>query len=194
MSVPRNRRGALRVLLATAFTAVTAPVVAAAASRSRPLPATDAQDPRAPRRPHRHETHAAHEAHGAPRAQGSRVAEALFDEVYRGRRIRGFRSHARSALAEGALEWHVTVDDQPLHLMRRADGSYLSMIDHYGSYPTPRAAARAAVDQLLPGERLTGLSHGAPAAGAPGAGAGGAGAPGGGAPGTGRGASHGVHP
>jgi hypothetical protein len=186
MSVPRNRRGALRVLLATAFTAVTAPVVAAAAPRSRPLPATGAQEPRALRRPHRQEAHA---AHGAPRAQGARVAEALFDEVYRGRRIRGFRSHARSALAEGALEWHVTVDDQPLHLMRRADGSYLSMIDHYGSYPTPREAARAAVDQLLPGERLTGLSHGAP-----GAGAAGAGAPGVGAPGTGRGGGHGVHP
>ena len=40
------------------------------------------------------------------------------------------------------------MDGRPLHLMRRADGSWMSMIDHYTSYPTPLAAARAAVDEL----------------------------------------------
>ncbi|WSV01516.1 tyrosinase cofactor [Streptomyces sp. NBC_01023] len=63
----------------------------------------------------------------------------VFDEVYRGRRIRG---------GTVGHETEVTVDGRPLHLMRRADGSYLSMVDHYESYPTPLEAARAAVDEL----------------------------------------------
>ncbi|MGX1120521.1 hypothetical protein RKD37_005884 [Streptomyces ambofaciens] len=54
----------------------------------------------------------------------------------------------------GAGTWQVTVDGRPLHLMRRADGSWLSMVDHYRSYPTPLAAARGAVDELGPGEHL----------------------------------------
>jgi hypothetical protein len=36
----------------------------------------------------------------------------------------------------------------------RADGGWLSMVDHYRSYPTPLEAARAAVDELGPGQRL----------------------------------------
>ncbi|GGT40799.1 tyrosinase cofactor [Streptomyces chromofuscus] len=66
---------------------------------------------------------------------------AAFDETYRGRRIRGSGSQ-------------VTVDGRPLHLMRRADGTWLSMVDHYCSYPTPLEAARAAVDELGPAELL----------------------------------------
>ncbi|WP_307783780.1 tyrosinase family oxidase copper chaperone [Streptomyces spinoverrucosus] len=66
---------------------------------------------------------------------------AAFDETYRGRRIRGTGSR-------------VTVDGRPLHLMRRADGTWLSMVDHYCSYPTPLEAARAAVDELGPAGRL----------------------------------------
>ncbi|MGW2170252.1 tyrosinase family oxidase copper chaperone [Streptomyces sp. NPDC005047] len=73
-----------------------------------------------------------------------------FDETYRGRRIRG----VWSAAGPGAGTWHVTVDGRPLHLMRRADGSWLTMIDHYRSYPTPLSAARRAVDELGPGEHL----------------------------------------
>ncbi|MFF0512578.1 tyrosinase family oxidase copper chaperone [Streptomyces sp. NPDC004250] len=74
-----------------------------------------------------------------------------FDETYRGRRIRGVWSAAGRAGT-----WHVTVDGRPLHLMRRADGSWLTMIDHYRSYPTPLSAARRAVDELGPGEHLRG--------------------------------------
>ncbi|MEU9453573.1 tyrosinase cofactor [Streptomyces sp. NPDC048277] len=80
-----------------------------------------------------------------------------FDETYRGRRIRGALVAGRAA---GGGEWQVTVDGRPLHLMRRADGSWLSMLDHYSSYPTPLAAARAAVDQLGPGQRLRDLAPG----------------------------------
>uniref|UniRef100_UPI003EB85920 tyrosinase family oxidase copper chaperone n=1 Tax=Streptomyces tabacisoli TaxID=3156398 RepID=UPI003EB85920 len=76
-----------------------------------------------------------------PRA-GAAAAPEVFDEMYRGRRITG----SRAAGAGGA--WQVMVDGRPLHLMRRADGSYLSMVDHYDSYATPLAAARGAVAEL----------------------------------------------
>ncbi|MFD7437197.1 tyrosinase family oxidase copper chaperone [Streptomyces sp. NPDC059861] len=70
-----------------------------------------------------------------PACDPSGLTGVAFDETYRGRRIRGSGDQ-------------VTVDGRPLHLMRRADGTWLSMIDHYCSYPTPREAARAAVDEL----------------------------------------------
>ncbi|MGW4392903.1 tyrosinase family oxidase copper chaperone [Streptomyces sp. NBC_00063] len=82
-----------------------------------------------------------------------------FEETYRGRHIRGTRgqgSMARAHIGQRSAQdsgqrsgrWDVTVDGRPLHLMRRADGTYLSMVDHYESYPTPLAAARGAVDEL----------------------------------------------
>ncbi|MGW1619248.1 tyrosinase cofactor [Streptomyces sp. NPDC002172] len=87
----------------------------------------------------------------SPRADGP--AGTSFDETYRGRRIRGaLVPAAERAVGDG--EWQVTVDGRPLHLMRRADGSWLSMVDHYSSYPTPLAATRAAVDEMGPGQRL----------------------------------------
>ncbi|WP_030761166.1 MULTISPECIES: tyrosinase family oxidase copper chaperone [unclassified Streptomyces] len=42
----------------------------------------------------------------------------------------------------------VRIDGRPLHVMRRADGSYLSGINHFQSYATPLEVARAAVDEL----------------------------------------------
>ncbi|MFF6812283.1 tyrosinase family oxidase copper chaperone [Streptomyces sp. NPDC012403] len=85
----------------------------------------------------------------APRpAHGKPPGRASFDRTHRGRRIQGRRT------ADG--HWHVTLDGRPLHLMRRADGTWLSMVDHYCSYPTPLDAARAAADALAPGERLRG--------------------------------------
>ncbi|MFG2571290.1 tyrosinase family oxidase copper chaperone [Streptomyces sp. NPDC048481] len=79
--------------------------------------------------------------------------DSSFDETYRGRRIHGVLRSAGGAAAAGA-RWDVTVDGRPLHLMRRADGTWLSMVDHYRSYATPLEAVRAAVDGLGPGERL----------------------------------------
>ncbi|MDN3264767.1 tyrosinase family oxidase copper chaperone [Streptomyces sp. CSDS2] len=76
-----------------------------------------------------------------------------FDEIYRGRRIRGVRMPAVGRGAVGG-EWRITVDGRPLHLMRRADGTWLSMVDHYTSYGTPLEATRAAVDEVGPGRRL----------------------------------------
>ncbi|WP_328723280.1 tyrosinase cofactor [Streptomyces sp. NBC_00247] len=77
-------------------------------------------------------------------------------ETYRGRTIRvradagpggAGRTGVRSASSAG-LHPEVSIDGDPLHLMRRADGSCVSMVAHYESHPTPLAAARAAVDVL----------------------------------------------
>ncbi|WP_333778042.1 tyrosinase cofactor [Streptomyces sp. IBSBF 3136] len=84
-----------------------------------------------------------------------------FDETYRGRRIQGVvvPVAGRRGLAGGG-DWQVTIDGRPLHLMRRADGTWLSMVDHYSSYRTPLEATRAAVDEMGPGQRLRDLAPG----------------------------------
>ncbi|MGW2237371.1 tyrosinase cofactor [Streptomyces sp. NPDC001759] len=91
-----------------------------------------------------------------PASGKPRLGEEAFDETYHGRRIQGFRTAAAAMAAHGAVgeHWQVTVDGRPLHLMRRADGTWMSMVDHYRSYPTPLEAARAAVDEMGPGEHL----------------------------------------
>ncbi|SMQ14095.1 Tyrosinase co-factor MelC1 [Streptomyces sp. Ag82_O1-12] len=71
-----------------------------------------------------------------------------FDEVYKGRRIQG-----RPATGSGHHGHHgggyaVFVDGVELHMMRNADGSWISVVSHYDPVATPRAAARAAVDEL----------------------------------------------
>lgn len=74
-----------------------------------------------------------------------------FDEVYRGRRIQG-RAAGGGGHHHGA-GYAVFVDGAELHVMRNADGSWISVVSHYSPVPTPRAAARAAVDELQ-GARL----------------------------------------
>lgn len=66
--------------------------------------------------------------------------DADFDEVYKGRRIRG------SARLRGSPR--VLVDDVELHLMRSHPGGYTTVLNHYQSFRTARRAARAAVDSL----------------------------------------------
>ncbi|WP_330236379.1 tyrosinase family oxidase copper chaperone [Streptomyces sp. NBC_00566] len=82
-----------------------------------------------------------------------------FDETYRGHRIQGFLVPA-AARRTGEGDWQITVDGRPLHLMRRADGTWMSMVDHYTSYATPLEAARAAVDEIGPGQRLREVAPG----------------------------------
>ncbi|MFG2356072.1 tyrosinase family oxidase copper chaperone [Streptomyces sp. NPDC048521] len=82
-----------------------------------------------------------------------------FGETYRGRRIQGVLLPVGGRRTVGG-DWQITIDGRPLHLMRRADGTWLSMADHYTSYPTPLEAARAAVDQIGPGQRLRDLAPG----------------------------------
>ncbi|MFD4728408.1 tyrosinase cofactor [Streptomyces seoulensis] len=82
-----------------------------------------------------------------------------FDETYCGHRIQGFLVPAATRRADQG-EWQITVDGRPLHLMRRADGTWMSMVDHYTSYATPLDAARAAVDEIGPGQRLREMAPG----------------------------------
>jgi hypothetical protein len=74
--------------------------------------------------------------HGAPEA---------FDEVYLGRRIQG-RPLAGGHHHGGG--YGVFIDGVELHVMRNADGSWISVVSHYDPVPSPRAAARAAVVEL----------------------------------------------
>ncbi|MFJ8109420.1 tyrosinase cofactor [Streptomyces sp. NPDC096132] len=92
---------------------------------------------------HDHGSH--HPSPGSPDALGS------FDEVYRGRRIQGRPSSGGGHHHGGG--YAVYVDGVELHVMRNADGSWISVVSHYDPVPTPRAAARAAVDELQ-GARL----------------------------------------
>ncbi|WP_405791887.1 tyrosinase family oxidase copper chaperone [Streptomyces sp. NBC_01506] len=75
------------------------------------------------------------EAGSAPAEAGGPQAAERFDEMYGGRHIQGTDAGVR-------------IDGRPLHVMRRADGSYLSVVNHYESFPTALATARAAVDDL----------------------------------------------
>lgn len=69
-----------------------------------------------------------------------------FDEVYRGRRIVG-RPVGGSGHHHGT-GYAVFIDGVELHVMRNADGSWISVVSHYDPVATPRAAARAAVVEL----------------------------------------------
>ncbi|MBD0711664.1 MULTISPECIES: tyrosinase family oxidase copper chaperone [unclassified Streptomyces] len=86
-----------------------------------------------------------------------------FDEMYRGRRVLGLSAPGGAPLA--------FVDGCPLHLMRCADGGYVTPIDHYETHPTPLAAVRATVDELgtAPLSPLAGAHgvHTAPTGGSP---------------------------
>jgi hypothetical protein len=86
------------------------------------------------------------------------VGPERFSELYKGREIRGTGTvvvaagaqpyTAEAGAAAAAPGADVRVDGRALHVMRRADGSYLSTVNHYESFPTLLEAARAAVDEL----------------------------------------------
>ncbi|GAA4091160.1 tyrosinase cofactor [Streptomyces hundungensis] len=77
-----------------------------------------------------------HAGHDAPEA---------FDEVFQGRRIQG--APAAGHLHHGG-GYGVRIDGQELHVMRNADGTWISVVNHYETFATPRAVARAAVVEL----------------------------------------------
>jgi hypothetical protein len=71
-----------------------------------------------------------------------------FDEVYLGRRIQGGPSHGGGHHDHHAGGWAVRIDGRELHVMRNADGTWISVVNHYEPRATPRAIARAAVLEL----------------------------------------------
>ncbi|MEW2579958.1 tyrosinase family oxidase copper chaperone [Streptomyces syringium] len=70
-----------------------------------------------------------------------------FDELYQGRRIVGKATEGGHGGHHGG-DFTVSIDGKDLHLMRNADGTYISVVNHYETYADPRAVARAAVDKL----------------------------------------------
>lgn len=128
---PRGGRGtSRRIVLRTAFTAAVATGTAAVL-----LPLYEDGPGAAP----------------AP-AKGAGGAEE-FAEMYRGREISGsvtvlVPAGEAGGAGQGEPVTEIRIDGRPLHVMRRADGTYLSDVTHYESFPTLRETARAAVDEL----------------------------------------------
>ncbi|PCG83065.1 tyrosinase [Streptomyces sp. WZ.A104] len=81
----------------------------------------------------------------APRATAAERAS--FDEVYQGRRIQGAPSHHGGHHDHGS-GYQVHIDGKELHVMRNADGTWISVVNHYETFATPLAVARAAVAEL----------------------------------------------
>ncbi|GHC44653.1 apotyrosinase chaperone MelC1 [Streptomyces flavofungini] len=101
-----------------------------------------------------------------PHAQAHPGAEPdAFDEVYLGRRIQGGPSHGGGHHAAGhgghGTGYSVRIDGDELHLMRNADGTWISVINHYEPQASPRTLARAAVVELQ-GASLVPLAPPAP--------------------------------
>ncbi|GGU70281.1 tyrosinase co-factor MelC1 [Streptomyces cavourensis] len=76
-----------------------------------------------------------------------------FSETFQGRRIEGATSHGDAHHGGYA----VRIDGEELHVMRNADSTWVSVINHYETFTTPRAVARAAVIELQ-GARLVPLA------------------------------------
>jgi hypothetical protein len=85
---------------------------------------------------------------GAPAQAADPEARDSFDEVFRGRRIQGMPMTGNSAHQHGGSGYMVLVDGKQLHVMRNADGTWISVINHYQTFSTPRALARSAVNEL----------------------------------------------
>ncbi|MFJ8884699.1 tyrosinase family oxidase copper chaperone [Streptomyces sp. NPDC102402] len=130
-------RPARRAVLRTVFTAA---VVAATGGALAPVLLESAEAPAT-----------------APQERDA-VGPERFSELYKGREIQGTATAvvpagawpgagaAGPAAASSGAD--VRVDGRPLHVMRRADGTYLSTVNHYESFPTLLETARAAVDEL----------------------------------------------
>lgn len=87
---------------------------------------------------------------GKAGADGS--PEPLFDETYRGRHLQGFAAGDSAAPL-------ILIDGRPLRVMRRVDGTWISLANHYQPYPTPLATARGAVDAIGPAQLAAAPAH-----------------------------------
>lgn len=89
---------------------------------------------------------------GSSQAAGGKVPvdEIYVGETYKGRRITisDTADFAVADFATAANASGILIDGAPLHVMTNADGTYTSVVNHYRSFRSLRAAARAAVDDL----------------------------------------------
>lgn len=101
---------------------------------------------------------------------GGRLPEPeRFAEMYRGREIRGTATfmapaggvadNGRTGVVAAIAGTEVSIDGRTLHVMRRTDGSYLSTVNHYESFPTLLETARAAVDEIGNAQLATASPH-----------------------------------
>ncbi|KPI17034.1 tyrosinase co-factor MelC1 [Actinobacteria bacterium OV450] len=77
------------------------------------------------------------------------IPTGTIDEVYEGRRIQisfGGGEHQGGHHSPGLPT--VRIDGNELHVMRNADGSWVSVVNHYQTFPDPVAVVRAAVRDL----------------------------------------------
>ncbi|WFB09552.1 tyrosinase cofactor [Streptomyces sp. LX-29] len=89
--------------------------------------------------------------HGGGTGHAGTAAPAPFVEVYQGRHIAGRATGGDGGHDGGGhheVGYSVYVDGEELHLMRNADDTWISVINHYETFRDPRAVARAAVDKL----------------------------------------------
>ncbi|MEW2433459.1 tyrosinase family oxidase copper chaperone [Streptomyces caniferus] len=111
--------------------------------------------------------HGHSDGHKAP---GGHEMPEPFDEMYQGRHIEGWpmdegapengghgsnahhggraRPRAGQAGPHDGMDFVVRIDNDDLHVMRNADGTWISLVNHYETFATPRALARAAVREL----------------------------------------------
>ena len=142
---------ARRVVLRAAFTAS---VIAGTGGALAPILVTDREtragttEDRAP----------ATETETRTGGRGRPPGPERFAEMYRGRDIRGTATAlvpaggeaptGRTGAVAAIADTQVSIDGRTLHVMRRSDGSYLSTVNHYESFPTLLETARAAVDEI----------------------------------------------
>ncbi|MCX5149695.1 tyrosinase family oxidase copper chaperone [Streptomyces sp. NPDC048550] len=77
------------------------------------------------------------------------IPTGTIDEVYEGRRIQitfGEGDHQGGHHSPGLPT--VRIDGNELHVMRNADGSWVSVVNHYETFPDPVTVVRAAVRDL----------------------------------------------
>ncbi|MGW7102786.1 apotyrosinase chaperone MelC1 [Streptomyces sp. NPDC054838] len=93
---------------------------------------------------------AAATAYAAGTDSRAAISAGLVDEVYQGRRIEitpatGGAHHGghHSAGLPG-----VRIDGRELHVMQNADGTWISVVNHYETFTDPLTLARAAVREL----------------------------------------------
>ncbi|WP_329200445.1 MULTISPECIES: apotyrosinase chaperone MelC1 [unclassified Streptomyces] len=81
---------------------------------------------------------------------GNAGSTANVDEVYQGRRIQitpaAGGSHHGGHHAAGLPT--VRIDGRELHVMQNADGTWISVVNHYETFSDPLSLARAAVREL----------------------------------------------